>query len=158
MRLVGPQVKWRCPLECQPGLPFNRINAWIWSERTHTRWTVIKNPSGKDLNEILGWVNKLGFQAEHEKDSGSLFSTSSSASPFLQLRIGFGERHIFYMLWISEIWNYPLWRCQIWHGVISWQSWTFIFRFFWLMLRNIAKHLPTTFLTELSWDFEFGEP
>lgn len=27
MRLVGPQVKRQRPLECQPGLPFNRINA-----------------------------------------------------------------------------------------------------------------------------------
>lgn len=113
MQLVGRRVKRRRPLECQPGLPFNRINAWIWSERTHTRWTVIKNPSGKDLNEILGWGNKLGFQAELEKDSGSLFSASSHIPPFLQPWIGFGEKHFFfffYMWWISETWNYPLLR------------------------------------------------
>lgn len=68
------QTNWWCPFECQPGLPHNRINAWIWSERTNTRWTLIKNPSGKDFNEILRKVNKLRCQAEHENGLYGLFT------------------------------------------------------------------------------------
>lgn len=68
------QTNWWCPFECQPGLPHNRINAWIWSERTNTRWTLIKNPSGKDFNEILHKVNKWRCQAKHKNGLYSLFS------------------------------------------------------------------------------------
>lgn len=65
---------WWCPLECQPGLPPNRINAWIWSERTNTRWSLIKKPFGKDFNEILLKVHKQRCQAESENGLCGLFS------------------------------------------------------------------------------------
>lgn len=68
------QTNWWCPFECQSGLPHNRINAWIWSERTNTRWTLIKNPSGKDFNEILHKVNKWRCRARHKNGLYRLLS------------------------------------------------------------------------------------
>lgn len=69
--------------------PHNRINAWIWSERTNTRWSLIKNPSGKDFNEILHKVNKWRCQAEYKNGLDGLFSVviNKMAS---QHKVGFG--------------------------------------------------------------------